>query len=213
MRNVFSYESKLMQTLMFVGDLFFLNLLYLLCCIPVFTIGAAQAGLHTGIRVLTDPNDDESTFGAFFRGFRNGFGTVTLASLLIMVLMGGIGYFLIIVLYLEYAGAQAPVWMSVGGLVICAVFQCMTSLIHSHLECNWKQLLKNAFYMTLAHPVSSLLLGVLMWLPSVLFLVAPLLCATFGIVFLTLYYSMAALIIHYMTKKGFGRIKERIQSK
>ena len=47
MEILFSYDSKLMQTLTFVGDLIILNLLYLLCCVPVFTIGAAQAVLET----------------------------------------------------------------------------------------------------------------------------------------------------------------------
>ena len=45
--NFFSYESKPMQILMLLGDLIILNLLFILCSLPVFTIGAAQAGLYT----------------------------------------------------------------------------------------------------------------------------------------------------------------------
>ena len=45
MEILFSYDSKLMQTLTFVADLILLNILYLLCCVPMFTIGAAQGAL------------------------------------------------------------------------------------------------------------------------------------------------------------------------
>ena len=44
MGGLFSYDSKLMQILNFIGDLIILNVLYLVCCLPVVTIGAAQIG-------------------------------------------------------------------------------------------------------------------------------------------------------------------------
>ena len=64
--NIFDYNSKFNQLLMTVADIIILNVLYLVCCIPVFTIGAAQAGLFTGIRVLLDKEDDSSCAKAFF---------------------------------------------------------------------------------------------------------------------------------------------------
>ena len=50
--NIFNYESKFNQLLMTLADLIILNLLFVVCSLPIFTIGAAQAGLFTGIRVL-----------------------------------------------------------------------------------------------------------------------------------------------------------------
>ena len=58
MNGLFSYDSKPMQLLGFLGDLILLNILYLVCCIPLFTIGAAQAGLFTACKVLLDKEDD-----------------------------------------------------------------------------------------------------------------------------------------------------------
>ena len=62
MGGLFSYDSKPMQILMFVGDLIILNILYLICCIPIFTIGAAQAGMYTACKVLLDKEDDSSPY-------------------------------------------------------------------------------------------------------------------------------------------------------
>ena len=52
MSSFFSYESKPMQILMFVGDLIILNVIFLVCCLPIFTIGAAQAGLYTAMKAI-----------------------------------------------------------------------------------------------------------------------------------------------------------------
>jgi len=101
MKNIFSYDSKLVTSLSFIADLFILNLLYLVCCLPLFTIGAAQAGLHNAVRILQDPLDGRSTVKAFFRGFKEGFGRITLAWLLFYVIEGILYYTLYITLTYE----------------------------------------------------------------------------------------------------------------
>ena len=78
MKNLFSYDNKVMQVLMTIGDLVILNILFLLCSIPIVTMGAAQAGLYTAVRVITDKEDDSSPAAGFFRGFKTGFFKITL---------------------------------------------------------------------------------------------------------------------------------------
>ena len=95
MKNIFSYESKFMQTLLVAADYIILNAVFILCCLPVFTIGAAQAGLYTGIRVLRDKEDDSSCLKAFFRGFKSGFGKITLVWCLFAVVIAILGYNLV----------------------------------------------------------------------------------------------------------------------
>ena len=45
MQSVFSPDSKVMQALSRVFDLMVLNILFLLCSLPVITLGAAATGL------------------------------------------------------------------------------------------------------------------------------------------------------------------------
>ena len=45
-KSAFSYDSKLMTILNNLADLIFVNLLFIICCIPIVTIGAARAALH-----------------------------------------------------------------------------------------------------------------------------------------------------------------------
>ena len=45
--DIFAPDGKLARALNCIGNLIILNLLTLLCCIPLFTIGAAMTALYT----------------------------------------------------------------------------------------------------------------------------------------------------------------------
>lgn len=59
-----------------VGDVFAVGLLWLVCCVPVVTVGAATVGLFTVTQKLVRGED---VFAArdFFKAFRRDFGTAT----------------------------------------------------------------------------------------------------------------------------------------
>lgn len=162
MGGFFSYESKPMQILMFIGDLIILNLLYLLFCIPIFTIGAAQAGLFTACKVLLDKEDDSSPAAAFWRGFTTGFGTVTVAWLVM-------GVVLALVIWGAVAAAMlgAPVWLVCIAAAVCAVFQTLVPAFHSRFGCTWWQLIRNTWFLLFAHPLRSIATVALIWVPLV----------------------------------------------
>lgn len=203
MKNMFSYDSKLMTTLSFIGDLFILNLLYLLCSLPVFTTGAAQAGLHTAIRILQDPQDGRSTVKAFFRGFKTGFGKITLAWLLFLV----VDLILFYTLYMTYTYADTGLFVHWGvplaGMCITLVFQSVLALFHSQFSCTFVQLLRNCALMCIWHPLTSVLTGVLMCAPLIAFLLIPDIFVQVTPLFLTVYYSLAALCIYLLARKPF----------
>ena len=199
----FSYESKLMQTLMPIGDLVILNFLYLLCCIPVFTIGAAQAGLYSGLRVLLDKEDDSSCAAAFFRGFRTGFGSITLAWLIFAVLTAVAGWSLILVLVYEYAGAGAPVWLSVASVCICALFQTQLPLFHARFSCTAWQLIRNSFLLCIAHPLRAVFCTALVWAPAGLALADLYLFMRLTPLWLCGYFSIAFMLGFLLMKKPF----------
>lgn len=198
MGSIFSYESTPMQILMFLGDLIILNILFLVCCLPIFTIGAAQAGLYTGLRVLMDKEDDSSASGAFFRGFANGFGKITVAwgiMTLLLALVAAAGYVAI------YNGA--PVWVVAVGIFLCALFQSLVSAFHARFDCTPVQLIRNTWFLVVAHPLRSIGVALLIWLPVIVFLldVYPFMMAT--PIWGSLYYSTAFLFANTFLKKPF----------
>lgn len=202
--KLFHYDSKLMQILMFIGDLMILNVLYVLCCLPIVTIGAAQAGLYSGVRVLNDPEDDSSAAGAFFKGFKNGFLKVTVAWGLMAVLSAVMVVVWWLCVNIEHADlGMAPTWMAVVGICIAAVFQSLVTVFHSRFDCKPLQLIRNAWFLLVAHPLRSLALSILIWLPFVLFLVRTYFFMTTAPLWLMLYYAVAALFGDLMMRKPF----------
>ena len=79
--SFFSLDSKFMQALSRIADLILLNLVFLVTCIPIFTIGAASAALYSvAFRLGTER--EEGVFRCYFRAFRNNFkqGTILLCK-------------------------------------------------------------------------------------------------------------------------------------
>lgn len=204
MNSIFSYDSPMMQILMYIGDLIILNFIFLLCCIPVFTIGAAQAGLYTAIRVLNDKEDDSSPTAAFFRGFKSGFGTVTLS-------WGLLGLLLVISgIAAVFAGTLGlPRWLCILPLFILAAFMSLVPAFHSRFGCTAMQLYRNVFLLLLTHPLRSIGAAVLMWVPVIVMYYSNLYngMAT-SLIWLTIYYSAAALFGELFLRKPFGVLVE-----
>lgn len=89
MRGVFNPDSPLMRALGVVWDLIVLNLLFLVCCIPVVTIGPAITALHyvtTKWRVKRRHSGGRQFFKSFRANFRQG--------VLMGILFGAAGGFL-----------------------------------------------------------------------------------------------------------------------
>lgn len=207
MKGLFSYENKFIQFLVTVGDFFILNFLYLLCCLPIVTIGAAQAGLCTGLRKLTDKEDDTSPVAAFMRGFSNGFTKITPAFLIMLILILFTGYTAASVAFFDVNGMKgAPVVLSLISVCICALFQTMISVFHSRFSCTVWQLFRNAWLLFLAHPLRAILIAVLAWSPLLLFLGDPRIFVLLTPVFFTLYFSLTFLLINKVMKKPFDDV-------
>ena len=208
MRNIFSYENPVMQILMKLGDLMILNFIFLLCCLPVFTIGAAQAGLYTAMKVMQDPLDDTSLVAAFFRGFKNGFGTITLAWGIMMLLMIGVTALMLGAYMYGLSG-----WICIVPIALFAWYIAQIPAFHSRFGCSALQLVRNVWFLIVAHPLRTLGVAILTWLPLVLLLLGNLYVFMAMLpVWCTLYYSTACAFSYGFLKKPFNVLIEHFNS-
>ena len=209
MRGLFNYESPLIQSILRLGDILFLNLLYILFSLPVFTIGAAQAGLYTGFRVMLDPEDDSSCTAAFIRGFKNGFTVITPVWLILTFLTVIAGYCCMV----TYAmGAVYITFFALILLIICAIVQTMAPVYHSRFSCTRWLLAKNAFYLFAAYPLQSVLIAILMWLPLLLFFFAAHLFVQISLLLLLCWYGVAGLLSMVLIRKPFRALESQFYS-
>ena len=209
MSNLFSYDSKLTNVLSYVADLFILNILFLICCLPIFTIGAAQAGLYTATRQMIDPEDDRSCIKAYFRGFVNGFGRISLVSTFFLVL----DIILLYTLFMSLDYEQLAIHWALPAVLLffCLLIHSLLPVFHFRFSCGPFQLFRNCILLLISHPLRSLGVMALTWAPLALFFIQPNLFLDLGALFLTFYYSVAFLFGAYMMVKPFNLLIDDIE--
>ena len=168
MKNFFSLDSPVVQLLSKLMDMILLNLLYLLCCLPLITIGAAQAGLMTAVRVMQDPEDDSSCFHAFFRGFRGGFGKITLLWTVGACGFCFLAHLLFTVISIDGTLDSFAVFCTGLELSLLAMLLTMAAAFHSRFDCSIWQIIRSSWFLTFLHLPRTLAEAGLIWLPLLL---------------------------------------------
>lgn len=84
MKSLFDWASPATRFLNTVADLFLLNILTLICSIPLFTIGAAQTAMYDVIGRMTR-GDPYAIWKDYWRGFKSNFKQATVLWLLFLV--------------------------------------------------------------------------------------------------------------------------------
>jgi Predicted integral membrane protein len=147
----FSYESKFSQLLLKLCYACYLNLLWFVCSIPIFTIGASTTALYYASLKLV--RGEENHIGRqFFHSFKENFKQATVLWLILL----GIGLFLGADGYIVYhlrassTGTAAVLWTLIMALLIAAgvvyvivltqIFPLLASFSNTNLA-----MLKNSF--------------------------------------------------------------------
>lgn len=115
MSSLFNLESPVMSFLSRIGDLIWLNLLTMLCCIPVVTAGAAFTALHY-VSIKMVRGEEGYLTKSYFKSFKENFFQATalwLLMLLILAVAWGDFYFI---------SMMDDGVASVMRIVLCAVF-------------------------------------------------------------------------------------------
>ena len=201
MNKIFGYDSKAMRFLSRVSDLLFLNMLFIICCIPIFTIGAAQAGQYRAVMAMQDPESDYTWPQAFFMGFKDGFWNIAVASTVMLVLIYVVAMNSFAVIFFEQAtkDTNSIVWVCLVGTAILMIFYSTMTLFHSRFGCKPWQLLRNGIVVALFNPLQAVINAVLMWIPVIIFFVDTAIFIYITPLWLLGYYS----IVSYFTVRLF----------
>ena len=147
-----SYDSPFSQLLLKLCYSCYLNLLWLICCIPIVTIGASTTALYyTSLKIVR--GEDHALGHMFFRSFRENFRQSTVLWLILLatgLFLAGDGY-LAYRLRAASTGAPAVLWTLILALIIGAavvyviVLLFVFPLVASVSNTNWA-MLKNSFF-------------------------------------------------------------------
>lgn len=198
MRNLFDPDSLFSRIMSFLADLVVLNLVFLLTCLPVFTIGPALTALYTLCFRLSDGRD--GTLRAYFRAFRDNFRQGVALGLLATAWVTASAVNL---LWASQSGALVLVLL---GTVVCLgvmVLSYAFPLLSRFDNTLWNAL-KNALLLCLGHLPRSLLIGAVNVLPVVLVLTRPDTFFQMGLVWLLAWFSASAYGNALLLKKVFA---------
>jgi uncharacterized membrane protein YesL len=171
------------------GTAIMINLAFLLCCIPVVTIGPAICGLYSSIRYVVRGN---GWFNGFSAGIKKNFVRNALVGslLLIMIVDLAISFNTALGFYLESSDYTPLIIYAVGLLPVVMVFSALWPLhvfIPYESGSDW---LKDCLKLLVKAPIQLILVSALMLLPVALILYIPEIGFMLMIVFLAIYYAL-----------------------
>lgn len=172
MHNLFHYENPFIQFLVRVGDLMILNLLFILCSLPVVTLGASLTALHRVTQNMLF-EQEEPLIKAFFRAFRQNFKQSTLVWLVeLVVIVSLVCDVLLVMAYFNGGLAKAMyILVAVLAILVAGVFSYLMPLI-ARYENGTRQQVNNAVVLAIIKLPKTLLLMLLNLLPVILLLIS-----------------------------------------
>ena len=147
----FSYESKFSQLLLKLCYACYLNLLWFLCSIPIFTVGAATTALYyASLKIVRD--EDSHVGRLFFRSCKENFRQATAIWLILLaagLFLSADGYILYH-LRLSASGTASVIWTLVLAVVIAVAVVYVIVLLYvfpllASVSNTTAAMLKNAF--------------------------------------------------------------------
>ncbi|MDD2981074.1 MAG: DUF624 domain-containing protein [Hespellia sp.] len=160
MNRLFNPDNPFMQFISSIFDLVILNLIFILSCIPIFTIGASLSALYyVCLKMLR--GEEPYIWQNYWKAFRKNFRQSTLLWILAIVAFVILGMDFYIINSrdtLAFAVIRVALWLVC--LVLVCIFLYLFPVI-SHFVCTTKQALKNAALMAIAHlPYTLILLAI-----------------------------------------------------
>ena len=202
MKNAFSPDSKFMIFCGKLVDLVRVNLLWLLCCLPVFTAGAATTAM---VSTLYAFRAGEKCGGrVFFRAFRRSFGKATSLWLLSLLLGCMLALDYVIVAYLDFPGRMAVIVLIFFVAFALVLFSGMIYPVVSQFPASLREMTVNAVLLCLANLPKMLLVTAMNLLPLLLLLLLPQVFLLLGFLWLTCGFSLMALYDIQVIEKIFA---------
>ena len=169
---MFKQDGKLLYYGTKLGNLMWLQVLVIVTCLPIFTIGASLSAMHTVL--LQVYRDEETSISKeFFAAFKANFKQATLIWLIYLAAFG-----LIVLDFMILAGTEnLYVKMALQLLPLPLIFLCVTLIwvfiLQSRYENTIWNTLKNSFLMFVYRLIPSVVMLILTVVPLVAAVLLP----------------------------------------
>ena len=204
----YNQGSKFWHFATLVADFILLNLLFIVLCIPVVTIGPAIAALiHTTLKLSEDEN--RTLVKPFWNEFKRDITKKMLLWIVYLVLIAALVY--MAQFYWNFANNNTELFKIIGFMLFMLsafilVLTIVASIIGLAMTTQYfspiKRLVKNSYLLIIVMPIQSLIMAVIIVAATLFFIyqTVPVLSFFLVIGFAAVAYSFAPLIREIFTK-------------
>lgn len=168
--KIFDIDSSVMRFLGKIADLMIINVITMICCIPIITIGPALTAIHY-VCLKMARNEDCYIVRSYFKSFKQNFKQATLIWLIILavlLILGG-DYYIMSKSGIEFHKILKIAIGAVGVVILLVLIFVFPTL--AKFDNTIRATFKNAFLMAIVQLPKTILMAVLY--------IAPLLIAVF----------------------------------
>lgn len=170
--KLFNLDSPLMRALNKMADLMWLNILTLICCIPIVTVGASMTAMH--YMALKIARDEECYITRdYFKSFRLNFRQATVIWLIMLFFILVLAGDFFIVKNMEVQFSNVIIIMLVVVMVILLFTSTFVFPVLAKFDNTTLRTIKNAFLIGVLQFPKTILMMILFLVPPVLFVFAP----------------------------------------
>lgn len=170
MGKIFDLDSPVMRALNRITDLLWLNILVLICSLPIITVGAAFTAAHyVSLKMCRD--EENYIAREFFKSFKLNFKQSTVIWLLILLVSFILGADYYIIKHVDLNIPQILQWVMVAAGVLFLFMALWAFPVQSRFENKVFRTLKNALSLSIAQLPKTFLMIILYLLPVICLLI------------------------------------------
>jgi len=200
----FDFDGPLIQFLNKMADIMWLNILTVICCIPVITIGASFTAMHyVALKIVR--NEEGYITKDFFKSFKQNFVQSTLIWFILLIVFGFLAgdYYIIKNMGIEVNNIiQTALWT-------IALFSAFTAIMVFPVQAKFSNsisgTIKNAFVIGAIQFPKTILMIVIFFFPVIIYMIS---LRILPIAFL-FGFSLPAYLSAMLYNKTFLRLEER----
>jgi uncharacterized membrane protein YesL len=202
--NLFKYDSAVSNILSKMWDFFILNIMWVICSLPLVTLGNATTAMYYSL-IKMNRKEDYGTTKMFLHSFAQNLKQG--CCLTIIFLLTGIVWYFGIQTYSTIGGLFGKIAMVVlsVALIIWGILFSYVFPLLAQFDNTIKNTIKNAFIISISNLDKTLIITVLNLIPLILFLEIPYIF----VVSLPIWLLGGIVIIAFLNTKIFVRIFDK----
>ena len=208
--NIFSSDGWFARIFGTIGDIIVVNILFIVCSIPIFTMGASMSAMYYTLLKKQRTGETGGIIKLFFKGFKDNFKKSTIAWLLFLL----IAFVFSLDFNLFGKGGPQENKLMYYTSVIFFILICFIAIylfpVISAFENSLKNLIIQSMYMAAKNFIFTILIMILYTLPAYFLLASPQVFMVGIFILIVCGFGLIAYVSSFMFIKAFSPYLEDV---